>query len=165
MPRLARLLAALIAAPIPLLAAAALAAPGSMVLQIKESERIPLAGVVTNVIVDDPGVADVALVDNHSVIVIGKGYGATGILVLGKGGRTLMHSQVAVVAPSVGPVTVYNGATPSEFSCLRRCQALSAPAPAPTSNGGGDNGGGDSGASSGDAGQAKTAVQPSPATP
>jgi hypothetical protein len=165
MPRSARLLAALIAAPIAFAAAAAFAASSSMTLAIKHSERVALRGVVANVIVDDPGVADVAMVDNHSVIIIGKGYGATDILVLGKGGRTLLHSQVAVVAPESGPVTLYSGATPSEFSCVRRCQALSAPPPA-NNNGGGDNSGGDNSANAGDAGQAKaTAVQPSPATP
>ena len=151
MPRSNRLLAALIAAPIAALSAAALAAPGALVLQLKQSERVMLPGQVANVVIDDPNIADVAMVDGHSVIVIGKGYGSTGILVLDKGGRTLMRSQIAVIAPEVGPVTVYNGATPSEFSCLRRCQPLAAPVP---------NANGDGGAESDDSGPAKAVVQP-----
>ena len=167
MPRPTLLLAALIAAPIAALsAAAALAAPGSMVLQLKQSERVLLPGVVTNVVVDDPAVADVALVDNHSVIVIGKGYGSTGILVLGRDGHTLMHSQIAVVAPDVGPVTVYNGATATEFSCLRRCQALAAPAPTNDNGDNSDNGdNGAKGSDSDDGGRGKAPAQPSPNLP
>lgn len=125
MPRLTRLLAG---ALIALSATAAVAASGSMTVEYKQSRRIALGGPAANVVIGDPNVADVTMVDARSIIVIGKGYGSTDVLVLDSGGRTLLDSRVTVVASDDARVTVYQGAASADFSCARRCQPMAADA-------------------------------------
>lgn len=132
-----RLIRTLVSALIAFSATAAVAATGSMTIRYKQSQRVPLGGQAANVVVSDPSVADVAILDTHSVIVLGKGYGSTDLLILDSNGHTLLDSQVTVVAPDDGRVTVYRGAATADFSCARRCQAITDPlassaGPAPT---------------------------------
>jgi Flp pilus assembly secretin CpaC len=139
---LALALAALCAAA----AVAAAATPGGLTIGLNESRRIALYGSAATIIVDDPTVADVALTDLHSVIVIGRGYGVTQLRVIDKAGHALLQGQVTVVSPDNGRVTLQRGATYSEYACTGgRCHPVGpsvsvgaassgggdAPAPAP----------------------------------
>jgi hypothetical protein len=118
----------LIALALAAAASAALAASG-LTVELNQSRRILLHGAAANVIVGDPTIADVAMVDSHSIILLGRGYGATDVMVLDRAGHALLDSRVTVTAPNQGRVTVYRGAAASEFSCASRCQAIaSAPA-------------------------------------
>jgi len=105
----------------------------STVIHLNQSRRIVLRGAAANIIIGDPTVADVTLIDAHSVILQGKGYGSTNVLVLDRAGRTLLDDRVMVAAPEGGVVTLHRGASSVEYSCSPRCQALAPPK---------DNGGG-----------------------
>ena len=87
MGRLTRL--ALLSAAV-LSAATAAAAASHLTVDINQSRRIGLAGSAANVVVGDPTIADVTMIDAHSVIVTGKGYGVTQIMVMNRAGRTLL---------------------------------------------------------------------------
>jgi hypothetical protein len=113
--------------------AATAAQADSTVIHINQSRRILLRGAAANIIVGDPSVADVSVIDAHSVILLGKGYGSTDVLVTDRGGRTLLDDHVMVAAPEGGVVTVHRGVNAVEYSCSPRCQALSPP----KENGGG----------------------------
>jgi len=108
-------------------AAAAGARAESTVIHLNQSRRIMLRGAAANIIVGNPSVADVTVIDAHSVILQGKGYGSTDVLVMDKGGRTLLDDHVMVAAAEGGVVTVHRGANAVEYSCSPRCEALSPP--------------------------------------
>jgi len=108
------------------LAGAALADSG-MSVGLNQSRRIVLRGTAASVIISDPHVADVAMVDAHDMILLGRGYGATDVIVLDRAGHTLMDSRVVVSAPETGRVTIHHGGVTSEFACTPRCQSLSPP--------------------------------------
>ena len=109
------------------------AAADSTVIRLNQSRRIVLRGAAANVIVGDPAVADVSVIDAHSVILLGKGYGATDVLVMDRAGRTLLDDHVMVTAPESGVVTLHRGVNAVEYTCSPRCQAL----PPPKDGGGG----------------------------
>ncbi len=113
-------------------AAAAMAETGSTTVHINQSRRILLRGAAASVIVSDPSVADVSMIDAHSVILQGKGYGQTDVLVIDHAGRTLLDDRVLVTAPETGVVTVHRGAATMDYTCAARCQ----PMPIPSGNGG-----------------------------
>ncbi len=87
MPRLNRLLAGAVLA---LSATTAFAADDAMTVHFKQSRRVQLSGQAANVVIGDPAVADVAMLDSHSVLVLGKGFGTTDILVLDRSGRPVL---------------------------------------------------------------------------
>ena len=108
-------------------AGAAAAQSVSTVIHLNQSRRIALHGAAANVIIGDATVADVTVVDAHSIILSGKGYGATDVLVMDRAGRTLLDDHVMVGAQEAGFVTIHRGPDSVEYSCTPRCQALAPP--------------------------------------
>ena len=106
-------------------AAKALAATGDMTLDINDSQRVGLYGTVASVVVGNPMVADVAMLDSHSLVISGKGFGATRIQVYDSNGRELFNHRVTIVAPQTNQVTLYRGATANQFDCEPKCQMIS----------------------------------------
>ena len=125
-------------------AVAAAATPGGLTIGLNESRRIALYGSAATIIVDDPTIADVAVTDLHSVIVIGRGYGSTQLVVTAKGGRTLLATEVSVVSSNTGRVTLTRGLDSTDFSCTGgRCHPTG---PVRPSSGGSSGAGVDPGA-------------------
>jgi len=108
-------------------AAASSASAESTIIHLNQSRRVMLRGTAANVIVSDPAVADVTLFDAHSVILLGKGYGATDVLVMDRAGRTLLDDHIMVAPSDSGVVTLHRGTSAMDYSCSPRCQALAAP--------------------------------------
>jgi len=100
---------------------------GSTTIHLNQSRRIFLHGAAANIIISDPAVADVSVLDAHSIILLGKGYGATSILVTDRGGHTLLNEEILVSAPDGGVVTLHRGVAVVDYSCLPRCQMLAPP--------------------------------------
>jgi Flp pilus assembly secretin CpaC len=111
-----------------LLSAATAHAASRVNVGISQGVRLMVAGSAANVVVSNPAIADVTVVDAHSIIVLGKGYGATQIMVMDSTGRLLLDSVVTVTAPSEGQMTLYRGSAPQQFNCSPRCEADSAKA-------------------------------------
>lgn len=105
------------------LGVAAASAASRVSVGLSQSVRLAVAGSVANVVVSNPAIADVTVVDGHSVIVIGKGYGATQIMVLDNSGHLLLDSFVTVTAPQDGQMTLFRGVAQHEFNCSPRCEA------------------------------------------
>jgi Flp pilus assembly secretin CpaC len=106
-------------------ATAAVAASGDFTVALKQGRRITLSGQAANVVVGDSTIADVAVTDGHSIVVLGKGYGTTLVMVTDHNGHVLMDSNVTVAPPESQRVTVYyGGAVSVDFSCVRHCQPI-----------------------------------------
>ena len=103
---------------LPLLASAvcATAAPAfamaRLAVYVDHSAKLQVGGAIGSVIVGDPTVADVVVVDRRTIFVQGKGYGQTEVVVLDPDGRTVWQGDVAVVAPVQGRVSVVRGSAP-----------------------------------------------------
>jgi len=108
---------------------------------LNESHRVMLHGTAANVFVADPAVADVSMIDAHSVIVIGKGYGVTQVLVTDHAGHALLDSPIAVLGSDAGRVTVYRGQEAQDYHCSSRCETMSPTAAAAAGSASGESGG------------------------
>jgi len=96
-------------------------AASRITVAVNQSLRVAVNGAVANILVSDSSIADVTVVDAHSVIVMGKGFGTAQILVLDGAGHSLLDTAVSVVAPE-GSLTLYRGPTPLQFNCSPRCE-------------------------------------------
>lgn len=104
-----------------LTAGTALAQSSPLNIQIDRSQRISLRGAAGSVIVANPAIADVTVVDANTLFITGKGYGSTEVVAVDQLGRTLFHNQVIVTAPTTGAVRVWRGAQATEMSCAGSC--------------------------------------------
>ncbi len=77
----------------------------------------------SSVVVGDATVADVTVVDGHTVFVEGRNYGSTAIIVNDHDGHTVFSGDVTVVRPDSG-VSVYRGLVRSDFACAPSCTAV-----------------------------------------
>lgn len=126
-----------------LIAAALIAAPvaahaQALNVEIDRSARVQLRGPASSVIVGNPAIADVTVVDANTLFVVGKGYGVTEVVAVDAVGRTLFQREIVVTGGSTGTVRVWRGAQATEMACgsscapsLRRSAEASPPAASP----------------------------------
>ena len=115
------------------LAGSAAAQSGPISVEIDHSTRVQLGGAAGSVIVGNPQIADVTVVDANTLFVTGKGYGVTEIVAVDQIGRTLFHGEVVVTAPPHTHLAGGRGGALTEMACAASCApTLRSP------NGGGD---------------------------
>lgn len=112
----AALFAVPLAAPV-----AADAQDGALNVEIDRSARVQLRGAAASIIVGNPQIADVSLVDANTMFIVGKGYGVTEVVAVDGVGRTLFQREVVVTGGSTGSVRVWRGAQATEMACGASC--------------------------------------------
>ncbi len=73
------------------------------------------------VIVGNPAVADAIMHDSRTLVLIGRGFGSTNIIILDDKGAPIADEMVVVEPPSVALVTVQRGKTRFSYSCAPNC--------------------------------------------
>ena len=94
----------------------------ALIVPIDHSIRLGVPGAAASVLVGNPAVADVTVVDSRTVFVLGKGYGQTDVVILDRLGQTLYSSEVIVSAISGGRVSVYRGPARTDLACAPGCE-------------------------------------------
>ena len=98
---------------------------GDIAVGLNEVRRVQLRGTAATVIVGDSKIADVSMTDAHSLIITGRGYGTTGLMVTDDHGRTLISGEIMVSALDEGRVTVFHGLDTLQYTCGGHCQRVS----------------------------------------
>lgn len=111
---------------------------------LNHSVRLGLSGSAASVVIGNPAIADVTVVDSRTLFLSGKGVGSTDVAVVDGLGRTIYSAEVAVSSPRAGRVSVYRGGAKetarTDMACSPRCEvaakgpdgAVAAPSPAPS---------------------------------
>ena len=127
----------LIAAALALLAVAAQVSPAAAATIsaiIDQGVRITLPAGARDVMIGNPAIADINIVDSRTAIIQGRSYGATNLMIIDARGRTLQNSQVVVSAASGNHVSLYRGpgagaavANVANYACAPRCERTPMP--------------------------------------
>lgn len=104
-----------------LLAAAATAAGQRTVIEKNHVIRVSLSAPAGSVIVGNPDIADVNIVDSRTIYILGKGFGSSAVTVTGRDGKALFDGEVVVTSAQKGGITVYKGLKPSLMVCSNIC--------------------------------------------
>ena len=108
-----------------LTAVAFLAAPAmaqTLPVRVDQAVRVALSAPAKDVAVGNPAIADVMVLDERNILVLGKGYGTTNVVALDRGGRLILDRVVVVSAADAGKVTVFKGTSASQYACAPRCE-------------------------------------------
>jgi hypothetical protein len=105
-----------------LLAAPALADEAPLGITLDQATILKLPDKVSTIVIGNPLIADVAVQSGGLVVVTGKGYGSTNIIVLDRAGAVLMERQILVRGPTDQLVQVYRGVERETYSCTPACQ-------------------------------------------
>lgn len=117
-----RLFAVLASAAVLLSPAIGMAQSGSLNVEIDQTQRVQLRGPAGSVIVGNPEIADVTVVDANTLYITGKGNGVTEIVAVDTIGRTVFQSQIVVTdGAGAGRVRVWRGGQATEMACASSC--------------------------------------------
>ena len=100
-------------------------------VEIDRVQRIQLRGAASSVIVANPDVADVTVVDASTLFISGRDFGSTELVVVDAIGRTLFQTVVNVTAPAQGHVRVWRGGQSVDMACGASCAPSQRQAPDP----------------------------------
>lgn len=99
-----------------------LAQSARLSVEIDQAARVQLRGAAGSVIVGNPQIADVTVVDANTLYITGKGYGVTEIVAVDAVGRTVFQSEVVVTdGAGSGRVRVWRGGQATEMACAASC--------------------------------------------
>lgn len=98
-------------------------AQASVSVALDHSLRLPVSGHAASVVVGNPAVADVTVVDSRTLFVTGKRFGATDVVVLDPLGRTVYASDIQVVNGVGQHVRVFRAGQMNDLACDPACTA------------------------------------------
>jgi Flp pilus assembly secretin CpaC len=113
-------LALLAATPFTQAAAEGTGAPVSVKVNMARILRI--SAPANTVIIGNPRVADVTIQDPQTLVLTGKSYGQTNMIVLDAQGNPIADTLIEVVQAQADTVTVYLGAARTTLACAPVCQ-------------------------------------------
>lgn len=91
-------------------------------IQRDHSLRLALKGQAASVVVGNPKIADVTVVDSRTVYIMGRGAGMSEVTVLDNFGRVLWNGEVMVTLAQANNITLYRGTKAARFVCTQVCE-------------------------------------------
>lgn len=122
-PRLATLLSALaLTMPLAFAPPAAAADAEPISVKVNMARILRISSPAATVIIGNPGVADVTIQDPQTLVLTGKSYGQTNLIILDSIGNPIADTLVDVIQAQADLVTVYQGETRTTLFCSPVCQ-------------------------------------------
>jgi DNA-binding beta-propeller fold protein YncE len=89
---------------------------------LDQAKIVKLPDRVGTIVVGNPLIADVSVQAGGMLVVTGKGYGRTNVIVLDRAGNVLAEKSVQVQGPGDNVVVIYRGADRESYSCSPNCE-------------------------------------------
>lgn len=110
-----------------LLAAAGFALParaGSGIeVTMNQAKIVKLSRAADTIVVGNPAIADASVQDASTIVLTGKGFGVTNLVVLDQDGSPIVDEQVTVVRQDASSVRIYRRAQVQTMSCTPYCES------------------------------------------
>jgi Flp pilus assembly secretin CpaC len=99
----------------------ALAAEEPIAITIDRAKVMRISRPADIVIIGNPAIADATIQDNQTLIITGRAYGTTNLIVLDAAGQAIADEVLSVTATNDNVVTVYKRAARETLSCTPEC--------------------------------------------
>ncbi|MBZ9888048.1 hypothetical protein EN933_24610 [Mesorhizobium sp. M7A.F.Ca.US.001.01.1.1] len=119
-PRSSILIAALLA--VLSFVAPAMAGAGIEVT-MNQAKIVKLSRPADTIVVGNPAIADASVQDASTIVLTGKGFGVTNLVVLDTDGSPIVDEQVTVVRQAASSVRIYRRAEIQTMSCTPYCES------------------------------------------
>lgn len=103
---------------------AALAESAPVSVKVNMARILRISAPAATVIIGNPGIADAAIQDPQTLVLTGKSYGQTNLIVLDKQGNPIADTMIEVVQEQAGLVTVFLGDRRTSLACEPVCQPI-----------------------------------------
>ena len=110
-----------------LLATAAFAMPAKseagIEVTMNQAKIVKLTRPADTVVIGNPAIADASVQDASTIVLTGKGFGVTNLVVLDSDGSPIIDEQVTVVRQAASSVRIYRRAEVQTMSCTPYCES------------------------------------------
>jgi Flp pilus assembly secretin CpaC len=103
---------------------AALADSAPVSVKVNMARILRINAPASTVIIGNPGIADVTIQDPQTLVLTGKSFGQTNLIVLDNQGNPIADTMVEVVQEQAGLITVYLGDKRTSLACEPVCQPI-----------------------------------------
>ena len=114
-------------AAIALLVAAAMTtrarADDTLTIYVDQATITKVPDSATTLVIGNPLIADVSVQPGGLLVVTGKGFGTTNLIVLDRSGAVLSERNIQVLGPQDQVVYVWRGPARESYSCTPNCEA------------------------------------------
>ncbi len=95
---------------------------GAVTVNVNMARVLRVNSPAATVIIGNPGIADVTIQDAQTLILTGKSYGQTNLIVLDAAGNPIADTLIEVVQTQASVVTIYMGLSRNTLACEPVCQ-------------------------------------------
>ncbi|MEW6632740.1 MAG: pilus assembly protein N-terminal domain-containing protein [Pseudomonadota bacterium] len=110
-----------------LLAAAAFVLPAragtGIEVTMNQAKIVKLSRAADTVVIGNQAIADASVQDASTIVLTGKGFGVTNLVVLDQEGSPIIDEQVTVVRQAASSVRIYRRAEVQTMSCTPYCES------------------------------------------
>lgn len=108
-----------------LLAATAPAALADQGIEVtmNQAKILKLSRAADTIVVGNPDIADASVQDASTVVLTGKGFGVTNLVVLDEAGQPIIDEQVTVTRSTASTVRIYRRSSIQTLSCTPYCES------------------------------------------
>lgn len=111
-----------IASTQPVLASGRRASDRDIEVLIDQALMVRLERPAAEIVIGNPSIADVAVQSSDTLVLTGKSFGETNLIVTDTKGQVLVNRRVVVQEPDGGFVTVYRGVQRETVHCAPNCE-------------------------------------------
>ncbi len=97
------------------------AAVNDVIVLIDQASLVRLDRTAAEIVVGNPSIADVSVQSGKVLIITGKSFGETNLIVIDADGKMITNRRLIVQEPRTGFVTVYRGPTRQTLHCAPYC--------------------------------------------
>lgn len=94
----------------------------TLIVEVDRAALLRLSSPAATIILGNPAIADALVKDSRMIVVTGKSYGSTNLIVLDGEGHTVEEVTLHVRAANDGIVTVQRGTSRVSLSCAPTCE-------------------------------------------
>ena len=90
---------------------------------MNQAKIVKLSRPADTIVVGNPAIADASVQDASTIVLTGKGFGVTNLVVLDPEGSPIVDEQVTVVRQAASSVRIYRRAEIQTMSCTPCCES------------------------------------------
>jgi Flp pilus assembly secretin CpaC len=90
---------------------------------MNEAKVVKLARPADTIIIGNPAIADASVQDSKTIVLTGKGFGTTNLVILDTSGNPIIDEQVTVSRADASSVRIYRRSDVQTLSCTPYCES------------------------------------------
>ncbi|MFI0844065.1 pilus assembly protein N-terminal domain-containing protein [Mesorhizobium sp. IMUNJ 23232] len=98
-------------------------ADGGIEVVMNQAKIVKLARAADTIVVGNPNIADASVQDSTTIVLTGKGFGVTNLVVLDAEGTPIVDEQITVARQTASSLRIYRRAEIQTLSCTPFCES------------------------------------------